>query len=106
MRAIVIEEKIFKSGTNVRNQLIDCRKAFPAENVTSTSKDFAQNDSYSLTDVSVFHFHSTGDLDVILTKGSSNIRFSCQFLTLNGSFDSIVLININNAIVSGYITYA
>ena len=107
MEAIVVEENILHSGQNVRYELTDIRKAFEASNVTKTTANLAGSQEISISGIlNFFHFHSTQNLEIILSKGGQNLTLYSQMLTIASSFDQITLRNYEQDDRKAFIVYA
>lgn len=105
--AIVTEENIFKSQQNIRTDFTKIRKAVAAENVTETSRSLETNKSFSLDNIlSYIHIHSDNDVQIILTKGNTSITLVTQLLTIQESFDSIVITNNGDSTTQIYVVFA
>lgn len=107
MEAIVVEENLLHSGQNTRYELTDMRKAFGVSNVTKTITNLVAGQSISIPGVAgFFHFHSTQNLEVTLSKGGQTLTLYTQMLTIASSFDQVILNNREQNDRKAFIVYA
>lgn len=106
IETIVVEEKIYDSKQNTRDELINIRKAFPISSFINSSFILNSNKSYSLSNARFIHFHSNSPLTVQIKKNGQLIEISGQLLTLDGGVDNLILTNSTTSDIKVYITYA
>lgn len=92
METVVIEERIYKSGKNIRSLLLDVRKACADMNTTSTFMEFKSNeDAVKVKEIDFLHIHSNEPVVVSLKANGQSMTYVTSFLTLQGRLDQVVV---------------
>ena len=92
METIVIEERIYKSGKNIRSFLSDVRKACADMNTTSTFYEFTgQDEEVKLKDIDFLHVHSNEPIVLGIKSNGQSISYLTTFFTLQGKMDQVTI---------------
>lgn len=106
METVVVEEKIYDSKINVRDELINIRKAFPISSIINSNFTLATGQTYVTSSCTFFHFHSASAIDIRIKKDGQSIVLNGQIITINGKLDQVTLTNNQDTDTKIYVTYA
>lgn len=106
METVVVEEKIYDSKINVRDELINIRKAFPINSIINSNFNLATGQTYVTSSCTFFHFHGASEIDVQIKKDGQIIDLKSQVITINGKLDQVTLTNNQDTDTKIYVTYA
>jgi len=106
METMVVEEKVFDSKMNIRDELIDIKKAFPISCYVNSTFTLMPGELHSIPSCSFCHFHSNANLDLDIRKEDHILNINSQLITLDGKIDEFILRNNSDSNITVYITYA
>lgn len=106
METVVVEEKIYDSKINVRDELINIRKAFPLNSIINSNFNLATGQTYVTSSCTFFHFHSAAPIQAQIKKDGQLINLDSTIITISGKLDQVTLTNNQDTDTKIYVTYA
>lgn len=85
---LVCDEKIYQSGRNIRQLLVDKRYAKEAEMINTRIVNLKQGESVTIPACSFFHFHANALMNVSL---NDTLILNCSMFTSDAPLQSVVL---------------
>lgn len=91
--AIVTEERIFKSGKNIRTDLTSIRKATEADDAAAFSRILENGNCFHIKHTnSYIHIHSNKILTIILRRCCEELKLKTDLVTISDYFDDIEIL--------------
>lgn len=85
---IVCDEKVYQSGRNIRQLLVDKRYAKQAESINTRIIELAYGNGLEIPSCDFFHFHSNKPVNL---TANDLLQLKCSAFTTDASFEKITL---------------